>query len=174
MTINIQLDGCSTGASYCGPVELVAADRGPVCGCLLMFVTHHTLSRGCHEVAPPHAVTLQGRVLQLLHPLSVITSPSQPLSCYRDNLDTRTLPPAASQSSVQEWRMADKEKFWLCKALHSLLLLLTPAWCPSYSLSKGVNQRMFKREEQRTAEEDSKTFKYLKKSVQKHEKSIKH
>ena len=51
MTINIQLDGCSTGASYCGPVELVAADRGPVC--LLMFITHHTLSRGCHEVAPP-------------------------------------------------------------------------------------------------------------------------
>ena len=102
MSINIQLDGCSTGASYCGPVELEAADRGPVCGCLLMFITHHTLSRGCHEVAPPHAVTLQGRVLQLLHPLSVITSPSQPLSCYRDNLDTRTLPPAASQSSVQE------------------------------------------------------------------------
>ena len=53
MSINIQLDGCGTGASYCGPVELVAADRGPVCGCLLMFVTHHTLSRSCHEVAPP-------------------------------------------------------------------------------------------------------------------------
>ena len=65
MSINIQLDGCGTGASYCGPVELVAADRGPVCPCLLMFVTHHTLSRGCHEVAPPHAVTLQGTVLHV-------------------------------------------------------------------------------------------------------------
>ena len=138
----------------------------PPCRCS----SHITL---CHAAVTrsrlPHAVTLQGRVLQLLHPLSVITSPSQPLSCYRDNLDTRTLPPAASQSSVQEWRMADKEKFWLCKALHSLLLL-TPAWCSSYSHSPGLNQRMFKREEQRTAEED---YEDVKRSEEKCTKTLK-
>ena len=49
MSINIQLDGRGTGASYCGPVDPVAADRGPVC---LLANVHHTshfvtpLSRG--------------------------------------------------------------------------------------------------------------------------------
>ena len=49
MSINIQLDGCGTGASYCGPADPVAADRGPVC---LLANVHHTshfvtpLSRG--------------------------------------------------------------------------------------------------------------------------------
>ena len=104
MSINIQLDGCGTGASYCGPVDPVAADRGPVC---LLANVHHTshfvtpLSRGrtshmlsrykvqCYTVTPfvSHYIT------------------EQPLSCYqgRDKLDTRTLPPLRHKE-CKGWR----------------------------------------------------------------------
>ena len=141
---------------------------GAQCACLLMFITHHTLSRRCHEVAPPTCchVTRCSVTPFVSHYIT-----EQPLSCYqgRDNLDTRTLPPLRHKE-CKGWRTKRSSDYvklstvccWLRPGvLHSLIHLGWISGCWE-KRSKGPQKRT------------TKTSKDLKKSVQKHENSIKY
>ena len=162
MSINIQLDGCSTGASYCGPVELVAADReGPSVVCLHADV-HHT----------SHFVTRlsRGRASRMLSRYTLCQSLHHPHSRYRVTgiIWTR------GHCRQLRHKAVCRSEGWRTKRSSDYVKLSTVCCCwlrpgvPHTLIHQGWISGCLKGRSKGPQKRTTKTSKDLKKSVQKH------